>query len=91
VTNSRIIDIEIKSMATDKYLDLTPAYVKSELIRIASCLLELVPSDLVDDYPQKSYSAGKVAKMMVKPAHYAKMLAYQLRKLSDAIKESDSL
>lgn len=57
----------------------------SELIRIAACLLQLVPSDLVDDYPQKTYSAGRVARMMERPSETAKMLAYQLRQVADRL------
>jgi hypothetical protein len=58
---------------------------KAELIRIAACLLKLVPSDLIDDYPQKTYSASRVAGMMVKPNETAKILAYQLRRIADSL------
>ena len=61
-------------------------HLQSELIRIAACLLQLVPSDMVDDYPQKTYSVGRVARMMKRPNETAKMLAYQLRQLADSIK-----
>ena len=45
-------------------------YVVSEPIKIGAELLnaEFLPSDLVDDYPQKTYSASRVARMM-EPAH----------------------
>jgi hypothetical protein len=62
--------------------------IKSELIRIAALLATCynLPSALVDDYPQKSYSAGRVAGMMGKAHEHSKMMAYQLRQVADKIK-----
>lgn len=62
--------------------------IKSELIRIAALLATCynLPSDLVDDYPQKSYSASRVAGMMSKAHDHSKMMAYQLRQVADKIK-----
>lgn len=62
--------------------------VKSELIRIAGVLVQChyIPSGLVDDYPQKTYSAGRVARMMEKAHEQSKSLAIQVRNLADSIK-----
>ncbi len=64
---------------------MAPAGIKSELIQIAACLLRLVPSDLVDDYPQKTYSAGRIARMMERPQEAARILAYRIRQAADSI------
>jgi len=64
---------------------MAPDGIKSELIHIAAALLRLVPSDLVDDYPQKTYSAGRVARMMERPQEGARILAYRIRQLSDSV------
>jgi hypothetical protein len=42
-----------------------------------------LPSSFVDDYPQKTYSAARVAQMMEKPRERAKDLAVKLRNLID--------
>ena len=62
--------------------------IKSELLRIASVLVQChyIPSDLVDDYPQKTYSAGRVAQMMEKAHDKSKSLAIQVRNLAESIK-----
>lgn len=44
-----------------------------------------LPSDLVDDYPQKTYAASKVAAMM-KPAHSTmKDIAYELADIANEL------
>jgi hypothetical protein len=62
--------------------------IKSELIRVAAVLVQghYIPSDLVDDYPQKTYTAARVAQMMEKAHDKSRDLAVQVRRLSDAIK-----
>jgi len=71
-----------------KALELKRKEIRSELIRIAALLATCynLPSDLVDDYPQKTYSAARVAGMMAKVHDQAKMMAYQLRQVADSIK-----
>jgi hypothetical protein len=66
---------------------MAPAGITSELIRIAALLAQChdIPSDLVDDYPQKTYSANRVARMMDRAHQTYPMLAYQLRQVSDSI------
>ena len=61
----------------------------SKLIEIAGTLLHSkLPSDLVDDYPQKTYSAAAVARMM-EPAHdQHRLMAIQLRQIVDSLKEA---
>ena len=60
---------------------------KSELIRIAAVLAQCryLPSDLVDDYPQKTYSASRVAKMMEKAHAVSKDLAVEIRRIADSL------
>jgi len=60
---------------------------KNELIRIASVLVQChyLPSDLVDDYPQKTYSASRVAKMMEKAHSVSKDLAVEIRRIADLL------
>lgn len=62
--------------------------IKGELIRIAAVLVQChyLPSDLVDDYPQKTYTAGRVAGMMEKAHENSKQLAVDIRRLADSIK-----
>jgi len=66
---------------------MTNKQIKSDLIRIAAVLVQgnYIPSDLVDDYPQKTYSAGKVAKMMEQAHEKSRALAIQVRNLADSI------
>jgi hypothetical protein len=40
---------------------------------------------MVDDYPQKTYTAGRVAEMMEKAHKHSKDLAGQLRNLSNKL------
>lgn len=58
-----------------------------ELLRIASVLVQChyIPSDMVDDYPQKTYSASRVAKMMEKAHENSKSLAVDLRRIADSL------
>lgn len=57
-----------------------------ELIRIASVLAQChyLPSDKVDDYKQKTYSAARVAKMMEGAHLQSKELAVALRNITDS-------
>ena len=60
---------------------------QKELIIIAADLLlrNKIPSACVEDYPQKTYSASRVAEMM-EPAHrQLKDVAVRLRKVVDLI------
>jgi hypothetical protein len=61
--------------------------VKAELIRIAAVLVQghYLPSDLVDDYRQKTYSASRVAEMMEKAHEVSKDLGIKIRELVDAL------
>lgn len=60
---------------------------KAELIQIAAelAVCRFIPSDIVDDYPQKTYSAERVANMMEAPRCWAKVTAVKLRELADSI------
>jgi hypothetical protein len=62
--------------------------IKSELMRIAAVLVQChyLPSDLVDDYLQKTYSAARVARMMEKAHSTSKDLAVDLRNLADRLR-----
>lgn len=70
---------------------MTQRQVKDEIIRIAAVLVQghFLPSDLVDDYPQKTYTAGRVAKMMGHAHGEAKDLAVQLKQLADRLAPVD--
>jgi hypothetical protein len=54
---------------------------KAKLIRISAELVTaaFMPSDLVDDYPQKTYAASKVAALMVKPRERLRELGVELK------------
>jgi hypothetical protein len=57
---------------------------KSELIRIASVLVQChyLPSTIVEDYPQKTYTAKRVAEMMEEAHEQSKYLAAQINRLT---------
>lgn len=57
---------------------------KAQLIRLAANLIcaDFMPSDLVDDYPQKTYAASKVAQMMAQPREKVKELGVKLKQLT---------
>ncbi len=61
--------------------------VKLCLIRVAGELTRCnyLPSPLVDDYSQKTYSAGRVAQMMEKAHERSKDLGVKVRDLADSI------
>ena len=58
--------------------------IKSELIKIAASLIrgDHIPSDNTDDYPQKTYSASRVANMMSNPRIYLKTLGIALKRIA---------
>jgi hypothetical protein len=66
--------------------------VKAELIRIAAVLAQghYLPSDLVDDYHQKTYSASRVARMMEAAHEASKALGLNIRDLVDECSEMDA-
>jgi len=68
---------------------MTKPEIKIELTKMAASLIrgDHIPSDNVDDYPQKRYSASRVANMMSNPRIYLKNLGIMLRRLSDEIGE----
>jgi hypothetical protein len=61
--------------------------LRRELLRIAEelVLCRYMPSYLVDDYPQKTYSASRVAMLMEKPHIASRQLAIRLRTIIDGI------
>lgn len=77
-----------KSQPSAASTDYDNQRIKSELIRIAAVLVQChyIPSNLKDDYSQKTYSAGRVAQMMKKAHKKSKNLAIQVRYLADLIK-----
>lgn len=64
--------------------------IRKDMLIIAAELAQgfWLPSEFAGDYPQKTYTAGKVAKMMEKPHQKAKDLAYKLRRLIDELTEA---
>ena len=68
---------------------MTKPEIKTELTKMAASLIrgDHIPSDNVDDYPQKTYSASRIANMMSNPRIYLKNLGILLRRLSDEIGE----
>lgn len=66
-----------------------PKEITAELIKCASKLIlcRYLPSDLVDDYPQKTYSSLKVAKMMEKAHDNSKNLGVEVARLARMINE----
>jgi len=70
-------------MSDDKKTDA----IRKELFRIASVLVQCnyLPSSLPDDYHQKTYTAGRVAKMMENGHNNSKNLAVDLRRIIDLI------
>ena len=63
------------------------AWIKAELTSIAAALTRgnHLPSDLVDDYPQKTYSASRVAGMVAEPRYFEMRLARRLLNAIDKL------
>jgi hypothetical protein len=61
--------------------------IKSELIHIGAVLIRChyIPSDSVDDYAQKTYSAARVAQMMKKARLQSLELGVQIKRLADSL------
>lgn len=55
------------------------------IIATARFISPALPSDLLDDYPQKTYSASRVAKMMEKAHSVSKDLAVEIRRIADSL------
>lgn len=60
---------------------------QSKLIKLAAEIVNgsKLPSDLVDDYPQKTYSAARVAQMMEPARDRLREIGIELRSIADSL------
>jgi hypothetical protein len=60
---------------------------QAKLIKLAAELVQgaNLPSSLIDDYPQRTYSAGRVAQMMEAPRERLRLIGIALRAIADSL------
>lgn len=78
---------EISKMAKPDAASVDYGEPKAWMLRIAAELAtgNFLPSDIIDDYPQKTYSASRVAQMMEQPREQARTMAHNLRQVADLL------